>query len=75
MKDGWKHLYGVTEASESLNLSPIKTENPGGKVYAVTYKDLSAVVSNTPFIDFKTMRKDLLVLSILRHAPLTIRGC
>jgi hypothetical protein len=67
MKDGWKHLYGVTDASESLNLSPIKTENQGGKVYAVTYKDLSAVVSNTPFIDFKTMRKDLLVQHLLNH--------
>ena len=67
MKDGWKHLYGVTDASESQNISPIKTENQDGKVYTVSYKDLSAVVSNTPFIDFKTMRKDLLVHHLLNH--------
>jgi len=67
MKDEWKHLYGVADASESLSVGPIETENQGSKVYAVTYKDLSAIVSNTPFINFKTMRKDLLVQSLLNH--------
>jgi len=67
MKDEWKNLYGVADASESLSLGPIRTENQGSKVYAITYKDLSAIVGNTPFIDFKKMRKDLLVQSLLNH--------
>lgn len=73
MKDGWKHLYGVVDVSKSLSLGSIETENQGSKVYAVTYKDLSAIVSNTPFIDFKTMRKHLLVQHLLNHQKIVER--
>ena len=67
MKEGFKHLYGVVGASENLNFSPIRVGNQEGEVYPVTYKELSAIVSNTPFIDYKTMTKDLLLRSLLDH--------
>ena len=67
MKDGWKHLYGVIGAPEDSNFGPIKVGNKEGEVYSVTYKELSAIVSNTPFIDYKTLTKDLLLRSLLDH--------
>ena len=67
MKEGFKHLYGVVGAPENLNFGPVRVGNQEDEVYSVTYKELSAVVSNTPFIDYKTMTKDLLVRSLLDH--------
>ncbi len=67
MKEGFKHLYGVVGASENLNFGPIRVGNQEGEVYPVTYKELSAIVSNTPFIDYKTMTKDVLLRSLLDH--------
>jgi DnaJ-domain-containing protein 1 len=67
MKEGFKHLYGVIGAPKNLNFGPIKIGNQEDEVYPVTYKELSAIVSNTPFIDYKTMTKDLLLRSLLDH--------
>jgi hypothetical protein len=67
MEEGWKHLYGVIGTPENLNFGPIRAGNQEGEVYSVTYKELSAIVSNTPFIDYKTMTKDLLLQSLLDH--------
>jgi hypothetical protein len=67
MKDGWKHLYGMIGVPEDSNFGPIRVGNQEGEVYSVTYKELSAIVSNTPFIDYKTMTKDLLLRSLLDH--------
>jgi hypothetical protein len=57
----------VIGAPENLNFGPIRAGNQEGEVYSVTYKELSAIVSNTPFIDYKTMTKDLLLRSLLDH--------
>jgi DnaJ-domain-containing protein 1 len=73
MKEGWKHLYGVTGGSENLNFGPIRVGNQEGEVYSVTYKELSAIVSNTPFIDYKTMTKDVLVRCLLDHQKILER--
>jgi len=67
MKDGWKHLYGVIEAPKNSNFGPIKVENQSGEVYPITYKELSAIVSNTSFVDYKTMTKDIVVRDLLEH--------
>ena len=67
MKDGWKHLHGVTEASQSLNISLREAGNGDGQICAITYKDLSAIVSDSPPCDPKTLRKDLLVRHLLAH--------
>ncbi len=73
MKDGWKYLYGVVGASENLNLSSIRVGNQDDEVYPVTYKELSAIVSNTPFIDYKRMTKDVLVRSLLDYQKIIER--
>ncbi len=73
MKDGWKYLYGVIGAPENLNLGPIRAGNQEGEVYSVTYKELSAIVRNTPFIDYKTMTKDLLLRCLLDHQKIIER--
>jgi DnaJ-domain-containing protein 1 len=73
MKEGFKHLYGVVGAPENLNFGPVRVGNQEGEVYPVTYKELSAIVSNTPFIDYKTMTKDLLVRCLLDHQKIIER--
>ena len=73
MKEGFKHLYGVVGAPENLNFGPIRVGNQEDEVYSVTYKELSAIVSNTPFIDYKTMTKDLLVRCLLDHQKIIER--
>jgi hypothetical protein len=65
MKDGWKHLYGVIGASENLNFGPIRVGNQ--EVYALNHEELSAIVSNTPFTDYKTMTKDVVIRYLLDH--------
>jgi len=67
MKDGRKHLYGVIGASENLNFGPIKVGNQDNEVYSVTYKELSAIFSNTSFTDYKTMTKDVVIRYLLDH--------
>jgi hypothetical protein len=67
MKGGWKHLYGVIGASENLNFGPIKIGNQDNEVYLVTYKELSAIFSNTSFTDYKTMTKDVVIRYLLDH--------
>ena len=67
MKDGWKHLYGVIGASGNLNIGPIRVGNQDNEAYLVTYKELSAIVSNTPFTDYKTMTKDVVIRYLLDH--------
>jgi len=64
MEEGWKHLYGVIGTTEDITLD---SQGRGGPIYSVNYKELSAIVSNTPFIDYKTMTKDLLLRSLLDH--------
>ena len=67
MKDGCKHLYGVIETPENLNFGPIRVGNQEGEVYSVTYKELSAIFSNTSFTDYKTMTKDVVIRYLLDH--------
>ncbi|MEW6375296.1 MAG: GvpL/GvpF family gas vesicle protein [Thermodesulfobacteriota bacterium] len=67
MKDGWKHLYGVIEAPKNSNFGPIKVENQSGEVYPITYKELSTIVSDTSFTDYKTMTKDIVIRHLLNH--------
>ena len=67
MEDGRKHLYGVIGASENLNFGPIRVGNQDDEVYSVTYKGLSAILSNTSFTDYKTMTKDVVIRYLLDH--------
>ncbi len=67
MNESWKHLYGVIETSNDLNFGAIGGGDRDDKVYLVKDKGLSLVVSDTPFADYKTMPKGLLLKSLLDH--------
>jgi DnaJ-domain-containing protein 1 len=67
MKEGQKHLYGVVGASENLNFGPIRVGDQEGEVYPVTHKELSAIVSSTPFMDYKTVPKEFAIRRLLDH--------
>ena len=67
MEEGWKHLYGVIETPENLNFGPIRVGNQEGEVYLVTHKELSAMVSNTPFMDYKAVPKEFVIRRLLDH--------
>jgi len=67
MEDGWKHLYGVIEAPQNLNLSAIGFGNRRDEVYPITHDRISAIVRNTSLIDYKTMAKDVVLRYLLDH--------
>lgn len=73
MNEGWKHLYGVIEASNGLNFGAIRVGDRDDKVYLVKDKGLSLVVSNTPFADYKTMPKALILKYLLDHQKVVER--
>jgi hypothetical protein len=67
MKEGWKHLYGVIGAPEHSKFGPLRVGNREDEVCSVTYKELSAIVSNTSFIDYRTMTKESILQHLLDH--------
>jgi hypothetical protein len=73
MKDMWKHLYGVTGATKNLNFDLIRGGNQNGEVRFVTYKELSAIVTNTSYIDYKTMNKNLAIRYLMDHQKVVER--
>lgn len=67
MKDGWKHLYGVTTSCGALNFGPIRVGNQDDEVYSIIHEELAAIVSSDSSMDFKTMPKDLVIRHLLDH--------
>jgi len=67
MIDSWKHLYGVIGTPVNSKFGPARVGDQGEEVYLVPYKELSAMVSNTPFMDYKTMPKEFLIRRLLDH--------
>jgi hypothetical protein len=64
MGEGWKHLYGVIGTTEDITLD---SQGQGGPIYPVAYKELSALVSDAPFVDYRGSAKDLLLRNLLDH--------
>jgi hypothetical protein len=61
-----KYIYGIIEASEE------KVFNSCGiadyeKVYTIPYRDISAVVSDSSFVDYTTLPKDQVAKFLLTH--------
>jgi DnaJ-domain-containing protein 1 len=63
-EEGGKHLYGVMGRTEEAAL---ESQRQGGQIYPVTYKELSALVSNAPFVDHRGLAKDILLRHLLDH--------
>src|SRR3990172_9999723 len=61
-----KYIYGIIEASEE------KVFNTYGfaaheEVYTIPYRDISAVVSDSLFVDYSTLPKDQAARYLLAH--------
>ena len=64
-EESGKHLYGVMARTEEAAL---ESQRQGGTFYPVSYKELSALVSDAPCVDYRGLGKDLLFRR-LRFAP------
>ncbi len=59
LKEG-KYIYGIIRHSGPLNYGPIGMGKRGDLVYAINYKDISAVVSSSPIIIYEARRVNMI---------------
>ncbi len=58
-KEG-KYIYGIIRNTHPINYGTIGIGNRFDEVYSVTYKDISAIVSNSPIIQYEARRVNML---------------
>jgi DnaJ-domain-containing protein 1 len=63
-EESWKHLYGVIGRTKETTLG---SQRQGSQIFPVTYKELSALVSDAPSVDYRGLGKDLLLKRLLDH--------
>jgi len=59
IKEG-KYIYGIIRNSEPLNYGPIGMGKRADLVYAIPYKGISAIVSNSPVIIYEARRINMI---------------
>lgn len=59
LKEG-KYIYGIVRHPGPLNFGPIGIGKRGDLVYGINYKDISAIVSNSPVIQYEARRTNLI---------------
>lgn len=65
-----KYLYGVigpTENSGGIPLAPLGSDDKGGEIYAIAYKDIACVVSDATGIDINPADKEALLRHLITH--------
>jgi len=72
-----KYIYGIIDSCDELLFSDIdfpalnegspRIKNNGGKVYSISYKDISAVVSDSEIVDYNDLLKIEVARKLLRH--------
>ncbi len=67
MTEQGRYIYGIIQANEKKSFGPIGLGDPKKEVYIVPYRDISAVVSDSPIIDYDTMTKDKVVSDLFCH--------
>ena len=60
------YIYGVLNSDKELHFGPHGI-TACEEVYTVSYRDISAVVSNSETVDYARMRKDVLAMFLVRH--------
>lgn len=65
-KEG-KYIYGLIGTQEERSFGSIGIGDRGSEVHAIPYKDIAAVVSNLPFIEFNSLPKESLVRYLAAH--------
>lgn len=62
-----KYIYGVIEAKEDKDFGPIGLGSDKDEVHTIRYKDLAAVVGNSPIIDYNLLDKESLMRQLATH--------
>lgn len=57
-KEG-KYIYGIIRNSDPIDFGPIGIGNRADRVYGVIFKDICAVVSNSPIIQYEARRVNM----------------
>jgi len=65
-KEG-RHIYGVIETNEEKHFGPIGIGDRGDGVYTIGHRDVAAVVSSSPIIDYGSLTKDAVVRPLFAH--------
>jgi len=60
LPDEGKYLYGIIATDEARNFGPIGIGGRGDEVGTIAYRDLSAVVSNSPMTRYVLGKENLL---------------
>lgn len=60
MPDEGKYLYGIIATDEARNFGPIGIGGRGDEVGTIAYRDLSAVVSNSPMARYIVSKENLM---------------
>jgi hypothetical protein len=55
-----KYIYGVIRHTGSIDFGPIGIGKRGDLVYGINFKDISAVVSNSPIIQYEARRVNMI---------------
>lgn len=66
MNEIGKYIYGIINSDRELFLSSCKGI-AGGDVYTISYKEISAVVSDSEIVDYKYLLKETVARHLLRH--------
>ncbi len=61
-----KYIYGIIKTAKEEFLGPCGV-TVYEEVYTIPYRDISAVVSDSPFVDYTTLPKDQVARYLLRH--------
>lgn len=61
-----KYIYGIIETAKEEFLGPCGV-TVYEEVYTIPYRDISAVVSDSPFVDYTTLPKNQVARYLLRH--------
>jgi len=57
-KEG-KYIYGIIRHSGQIDFGPIGIGKRADRVYGINYKDISAIVSNSPIIQYEARRVNM----------------
>ncbi|MEI8188887.1 MAG: GvpL/GvpF family gas vesicle protein [candidate division NC10 bacterium] len=59
VRDEGKYLYGIIGTDEARNFGPLGVGGRGDEVVTITYRNLSAIISNSPMTKYVVSRENL----------------
>ncbi|MEW6087322.1 MAG: GvpL/GvpF family gas vesicle protein [bacterium] len=80
MKEG-KYIYCIIQTAESKTFGPLGIGGRGDELYTICFKDISAVVSNSPIMKYPVSRENMILHEkaietvMAKHTVLPVRFC